>query len=140
MSGSLPGFIDVIVNLNTQAMDKDSWVRRAKSSGKRLVFFGDDTWLRLFPDTFDRSDGTASFFVNDFTEVDNNVTRHLDDELKRDDWDVLILHYLGLDHIGHTLGPGSSLIRTKLEEMDGIVEKITYSLVSVSVKATRKFS
>ena len=37
--------------------------------------------------------------------MDNNVTRHLDDELHRKDWDVLILHYLGLDHIGHLGGP-----------------------------------
>jgi ethanolamine phosphate transferase 2 subunit G len=37
--------------------------------------------------------------------VDYNVTRHLDNELERKDWDVLILHYLGLDHIGHLGGP-----------------------------------
>jgi predicted AlkP superfamily pyrophosphatase or phosphodiesterase len=36
--------------------------------------------------------------------VDENVTRHLDEELERDDWDVMILHYLGLDHIGHLEG------------------------------------
>jgi ethanolaminephosphotransferase len=41
----------------------------------------------------------------DFTEVDNNVTRHIDDELRRDDWSTLVLHYLGLDHIGHKSGP-----------------------------------
>lgn len=43
--------------------------------------------------------------MQDFTEVDYNVTRHLDDELDRKDWDVLVLHYLGLDHIGHLGGP-----------------------------------
>jgi len=37
--------------------------------------------------------------------VDNNVTRHLDWELVSKDWDVLILHYLGLDHVGHLGGP-----------------------------------
>lgn len=40
-------------------------------------------------------------------EVDNNVTRHLSSELEKDDWSVLILHYLGLDHIGHLEGPYS---------------------------------
>ena len=39
------------------------------------------------------------------------MTRHLDSTLKRDDWDVLILHYLGLDHIGHVSGPRSPLVR-----------------------------
>jgi ethanolaminephosphotransferase len=37
--------------------------------------------------------------------VDNNVTRHIDNELMRDDWDAMVLHYLGLDHIGHKSGP-----------------------------------
>lgn len=58
------------------------------------------------------------------------MTRHLDVTLKRDDWDVLILHYLGLDHIGHTSGPHSSLIQPKLLEMDDILKKIHASLIS----------
>lgn len=41
----------------------------------------------------------------DFTEVDNNVTRHVPIELLNDDWSGMILHYLGLDHIGHKTGP-----------------------------------
>lgn len=38
-------------------------------------------------------------------EVDNNVTRHIETELINEDWDALILHYLGLDHVGHKAGP-----------------------------------
>lgn len=52
------------------------------------------------------------------------MTRHLDLELESDDWTLMVLHYLGLDHIGHLIGPGSALISPKLREMDGIVEKI----------------
>ena len=63
-------------------------------------------------------------------QVDNNVTRHLDSTLKRDDWDVLILHYLGLDHIGHISGPHSSLIGPKLLEMDDVLKKIHAALIS----------
>jgi ethanolaminephosphotransferase len=37
--------------------------------------------------------------------VDNNVTRHVPEELKQDDWNTMVLHYLGLDHIGHKAGP-----------------------------------
>lgn len=44
-------------------------VSQAKSQGKKLVFYGDDTWLSLFPEHFIRSDGTTSFFVTDYTEV-----------------------------------------------------------------------
>lgn len=43
--------------------------------------------------------------MQDFTEVDNNVTRHIPNELDRRDWNVMIMHYLGMDHIGHKSGP-----------------------------------
>ena len=36
---------------------------RARRPGK-LVMYGDDTWLKLFPGVFDRADGTSSFFVS----------------------------------------------------------------------------
>jgi ethanolaminephosphotransferase len=40
------------------------------------------------------------------------------------DWNLLIAHYLGLDHIGHASGAFNSLIKDKLSEMDEIIEKI----------------
>ncbi|KAK5612031.1 hypothetical protein CRENBAI_002042 [Crenichthys baileyi] len=129
-TGSIPGFIDVVMNLNSPALLEDNLIWQAKTAGKRIIFYGDDTWVRLFPKHFMEHDGTTSFFVSDYTEVDNNVTRHLDSTLKRDDWDILILHYLGLDHIGHISGPHSSLVQPKLLEMDDILKKIHSSLVS----------
>ena len=71
-----------------------------------------------------------TYFLPSPLKVDNNVTRHLDKVLKRGDWDVLILHYLGLDHIGHISGPNSPLIGHKLSEMDSILMKIHTSLLS----------
>ncbi|XP_006877373.1 PREDICTED: GPI ethanolamine phosphate transferase 2-like [Chrysochloris asiatica] len=130
MTGSLPGFVDVIRNLNSPELLEDNVIRQAKVAGKRMIFYGDETWLKLFPRHFMEYDGTTSFFVSDYTEVDNNVTRHLDSVLKRDDWDVLILHYLGLDHIGHLSGPNSPLIGHKLSEMDGALMKIHMGLLS----------
>ena len=53
------------------------------------------------------------------------MTRHLDFELKQIDWDVMILHYLGLDHVGHMEGPFAPYnIRRKLHEMDEVIRKI----------------
>ncbi|XP_042528704.1 GPI ethanolamine phosphate transferase 2 isoform X3 [Dipodomys spectabilis] len=130
MTGSLPGFVDVIRNLNSPALLEDNVIRQAKAAGKRIIFYGDETWVKLFPKHFMEYDGTTSFFVSDYTEVDNNVTRHLDRVLKRGDWDILILHYLGLDHIGHISGPNSPLIGHKLSEMDSILMKIHTSLLS----------
>ena len=45
--------------------------------------------------------------------------------MKQNDWDVSILHYLGLDHIGHLSGPKSPLIPNKLDEMGDVLQEIT---------------
>lgn len=131
-TGSIPSFLDVILNFaesdtTSNLANQDNWLAQLKNKrGGKLVMYGDDTWLKLFPDTFSRVDGTSSFFVSvsgyafrkwiidtvilrincqDFTEVDNNVTRNIPSELKRSDWNGMIMHYLGLDHIGHRSGP-----------------------------------
>ncbi|CAJ2506873.1 Uu.00g080590.m01.CDS01 [Anthostomella pinea] len=129
-TGSTPSFLDAILSFDeadtssTLAV-QDTWLAqmKAKDTGK-LIMYGDDTWLKLFPGTFDRAEGTTSFFVSDFTEVDNNVTRHIADELRNDDWNTMVLHYLGLDHIGHKTGPRGPNMIPKQREMDGIVRQI----------------
>ena len=60
--------------------------------------------------------------------MDNNVTRHLPFELGQPDWDGMILHYLGLDHIGHKSGPNSPNMAPKQIEMDGIVQQMYQSI------------
>ncbi|KAL2262095.1 hypothetical protein VTK26DRAFT_2497 [Humicola hyalothermophila] len=135
-TGSIPSFLDVVLNLDeadesSSLASQDTWLAQMKARGTgKLVMYGDDTWLRLFPGTFDRADGTTSFFVSDFTEVDNNVTRHIADELKRDDWNTMVLHYLGLDHIGHKGGPKSPHMVVKQREMDAIVQQIYTAIES----------
>ncbi|PWY61855.1 GPI ethanolamine phosphate transferase 2 [Aspergillus eucalypticola CBS 122712] len=132
-TGSKPSFLDVILNIaesdtSSTLAYQDTWLAQLKANGGQLVMYGDDTWLKLFPGMFERADGTTSFFVSDFIEVDNNVTRHVSTELSRDDWSAFIMHYLGLDHIGHKAGPQSPYMTTKQQEMDSIVANIYTSM------------
>ena len=69
LTGSLPGFIDVVRNLNSPTLLEDNVITRAKAAGKRIIFYGDETWVKLFPKHFVEYDGTTSFFVSDYTEV-----------------------------------------------------------------------
>ncbi|KAL8795505.1 MAG: hypothetical protein Q9182_007532, partial [Xanthomendoza sp. 2 TL-2023] len=134
-TGSTPSFLDVILNFaetdkSSSLESQDTWLAqlKAKPNG-RLVMYGDDTWLKLFPATFARADGTSSFFVSDFTEVDFNVTRNVPAALAQTDWNGMVLHYLGLDHIGHKTSPH---MIPKQAEMDNVVRKIYHSLESKS--------
>lgn len=109
-------------------MDVDNLISQMKTQGK-IIFYGDNTWTKLFPDTFTRQgENVDSLFVNDFYEGDKNVTERLTAELIHPDWKMLILHYLGLDHIGHVEGPTSEKVPSKLEEMDKQVTKIVTAM------------
>ena len=68
-TGSIPNFLDAILNIaesdtSSTLAYQDTWVSQANLSGNRLVMYGDDTWIKLFPGMFTRSDGTSSFFVS----------------------------------------------------------------------------
>lgn len=52
------------------------------------------------------------------------MTRSLQEELLENDWKLLVLHYLGLDHIGHVEGPFSNKVPGKLKEMDQVIKEI----------------
>lgn len=134
-TGTIPSFLDAILNIaesdSSSSLDfYDNWVYQFKNNGNKTIhFFGDDTWIRLFPNLFSKTDGTTSFFVSDTVEVDLNVTRHIHTDLKENDWDAVIFHYLGLDHIGHLGGPNSPLMKPKQKEMDQAIESI-YQIVA----------
>ncbi|EMS58796.1 GPI ethanolamine phosphate transferase 2 [Triticum urartu] len=124
VSGAIGGFLDVALNFNTQAFLDDNLLDQLHTIGYKLVMLGDETWIKLFPTLFYRQDGVSSFYVKDTVEVDFNVSRHLESELAAKDWDALILHYLGLDHVGHIGGRQSNLMTPKLKEMDDVIRRI----------------
>ncbi|VDK63704.1 unnamed protein product [Anisakis simplex] len=124
------------MNFASSEVSDDNIIDRMRERDLKILFCGDDTWLRLYPDRFlDDSEGTVSFYVNDYTEVDDNVTRCMARKLNKEnleEWDVMILHYLGLDHIGHSLGGEDGMLEVKLVEMDVVIERI-YSTLSQGV-------
>ncbi|XP_063720606.1 uncharacterized protein LOC134847183 isoform X2 [Symsagittifera roscoffensis] len=123
VTGDVPAFVDVFGNMDASRFEGDSLIDQWFDRGYKVTMFGDETWHRLWGDKFVRSD-PVTFFVNEYVQVDLNVSRHLEKELKRDDWQVMILHFGGLDHIGHLYGAFSSLSPGKLEEMDRYITQI----------------
>ena len=51
----------------------------------------------------------------------------------------MILHYLGLDHIGHIAGPSSPLVGPKLLEMDSVVNDIYKAMLKWNRKRKGPF-
>ena len=74
-TGSVPSFLDLILNFaesdtSSSLATQDTWLAQLRRRGEgrddgKVVFYGDDTWLKLFPGGFfGRSEGTSSFFVS----------------------------------------------------------------------------
>ncbi|GAV85690.1 Phosphodiest domain-containing protein [Cephalotus follicularis] len=123
-TGGLPTFIDVGHSFGAPAIVEDNLINQLVQNGKRVVMMGDDTWIQLFPQHFIKAYPYPSFNVKDLHTVDNGCIDHLLPSLYQEDWDVLIAHFLGLDHAGHIFGVNSIPMIEKLEQYDGILEKV----------------
>ena len=128
-TGGLPTFIDFKDNFGSSSnIEEDNLILQMKKLNKKIVFMGDDTWEDLFNSSkyFTRSYPYPSFNVKDLDTVDNGVIKHLIPEMKNEngEWDVIIAHFLGVDHCGHRYGPSHPEMSRKLDEMNDVLKDI----------------
>ncbi|KAK7291765.1 hypothetical protein RIF29_07161 [Crotalaria pallida] len=123
-TGGLPTFVDVGNSFGAPAIVEDNFINQLVQNGKKVVMMGDDTWTQLFPHHFERSYPYPSFNVKDLHTVDNGCIEHLFPTLYEEDWDVLIAHFLGVDHAGHIFGVDSTPMIEKLEQYNNILERV----------------
>ncbi|OJT03980.1 GPI ethanolamine phosphate transferase 3 [Trametes pubescens] len=127
-TGSLPTFIDMGSNFGGSSINEDSFIGQMRRAGKKIAFMGDDTWTTVFPVSFDANMTHAydSFNVEDLHTVDEGVIEHLFPLLKDKTapWDLLIGHFLGVDHVGHRVGPDHPTMRTKQQQMDDVLRRV----------------
>ncbi|KAI9885489.1 MAG: hypothetical protein M1823_002718 [Watsoniomyces obsoletus] len=132
-TGTLPTFVDAGSNFAGTAIEEDNLIAQLRDAGKNVVHLGDDTWHSLFPGYFDAnlSKPYDSFNVWDLHTVDNGVTHHLLPLLHSSNtsrWDVIIGHYLGVDHAGHRYGPDHPAMAAKLQQMDVVLRQVIAAL------------
>ncbi|KZV27431.1 GPI ethanolamine phosphate transferase 3-like [Dorcoceras hygrometricum] len=123
-TGGLPTFIDVGNSFGAPAIVEDNLIHQMVQNGKRVVMMGDDTWVQLFPNHFVSSYPFPSFNVKDLHTVDNGCMANLLPSLYEDNWDVLIAHFLGVDHAGHIFGVDSVPMVEKLQQYNEIIKEV----------------
>ena len=143
-------------------MDEDSWVEQLKTvpqdqrglkheqdgRGGKIAFVGDDTWVDLFPNLFDDSHPYPSFNTRDLDTVDDGCMKHLPrllksweedtkksdfEEGRKDFFEVIVAHFLGVDHVGHTYGPHNQYMTAKLHQIDDALSTVL-SKIDVSTQ------
>ncbi|XP_055379561.1 GPI ethanolamine phosphate transferase 3 [Condylostylus longicornis] len=122
-TGSLPTFVDIGSNFATPEINEDNIIDQVTRSGLSAVFLGDSTWTDLYPKRFKRHYSYPSFDIFDLDTVDRKIEKYLPKELNQGDWDLLIAHFLGVDHCGHRYGPLHPEMSRKLTEADNIIRK-----------------
>lgn len=125
-TGSLPTFIDVGSNFASSEINEDNIVDMLHRHGKNVVFLGDDTWTKLYPNRFIRSYPFDSFNVWDLDTVDYGIRENLFSEIRKTDWHLLIAHFLGVDHCGHRYGMYHPEMKRKLEEMNDVLKYVFF--------------
>lgn len=129
-TGTLPVFVDMGSNFAGTAIEEDNLLGQLRQEGKNIVQLGDDTWWALFPDYFDTNNSKAfeSFNVWDLHTLDNGVLERIFPLMapeKTGSWDLLIGHFLGVDHAGHRYGPDHPAMNAKLTQMDTFIRRLT---------------
>eukprot|EP01125_Pyxidicula_operculata_P002515 TRINITY_DN1237_c0_g1_i1.p1 TRINITY_DN1237_c0_g1~~TRINITY_DN1237_c0_g1_i1.p1 ORF type:complete len:909 (-),score=84.20 TRINITY_DN1237_c0_g1_i1:860-3586(-) len=137
-TGGMPTFIDAADNFDpSQSISEDSWIYQMANNGLKVIFMGDDTWTQLYPiNYFTKIHQYPSLIVKDIDTVDNGVIEHIFPYLQGSntpDWDVIIAHFLGVDHVGHTYGSEHPLMAAKLRQMNEVLKNIVTNLPSDSI-------
>ena len=133
LTGGLPTFVDVSKSFGGADLTEDNLIAQSAAAGRRVALSGDDTWLELFHESHFAGgvEPFPSFNVKDLDTVDNGVRRHVAAKLAQpEQWDVLIGHFLGVDHAGHTFGAQSAGMRRKIEENDADIEAVVAAMAS----------
>ena len=155
LTGGLPTFIDIGSSFSASAVSEDNILLQSASDAKgpwRVAFMGDDTWMQLAPQSNesgsrqdhqhppfafapDMSHPYPSFDTVDLHTVDRGVWSHLEPYLSEAEarrWDMLIAHFLGVDHTGHTHGAHSAEMAEKLREIDGWIKHTAEAMIDRS--------
>ena len=133
-TGTLPTFIDAGSNFDGDSVDEDNWLLQLHKHNKTVAFMGDDTWKAMFSKYIDPTLNFPydSLNVRDLHTVDNGVLEHMWPLLResgsKQKWDVLIGHFLGVDHVGHRYGPNHYTMKEKLNQMNDVIKEVMKTL------------
>lgn len=150
-TGGLPTFIDASANfaMTGAAVREDSWVSQLSRAAavhnlSGAAFWGDDTWLALFPKNMSiggapwahGASPQGSFDTRDLDGADARSGAGLLKALHSrplPQWRVGVLHTLGVDHAGHSFGADSSQMRKKLADADALISDLAKALEAAAV-------
>eukprot|EP01031_Cornospumella_fuschlensis_P037753 gene37753-45866_t len=127
-TGTLPTFLDVGSNMHSAAVAEDNLLDQLVGHYGRErggVVLGDDTWRSLYPTQFSRYKVHPSLDTRDLYTADRQVFQDIDAELRNSSaWQLVVVHLLGVDHIGHTHHAHHPAMAAYLRRLDDFLQSV----------------
>eukprot|EP00236_Picocystis_salinarum_P005136 CAMPEP_0113932350 /NCGR_PEP_ID=MMETSP1159-20121227/7066_1 /TAXON_ID=88271 /ORGANISM="Picocystis salinarum" /LENGTH=658 /DNA_ID=CAMNT_0000933453 /DNA_START=1544 /DNA_END=3519 /DNA_ORIENTATION=+ /assembly_acc=CAM_ASM_000767 len=133
-TGGLPTFIDFSQSFSAPAIQEDNIIQQLQSNNRRTWFVGDDIG-KIFSQTMVKAMPYPSLNVKDLHTVDDGVESFFPDAIEAiNEWDVLIGHFLGVDHAGHIFSVDDEEMAKKLDQMDNFMNRTITKLEEKMLK------
>lgn len=98
------------------------------------MFRGDHIWMDMFGAYFDDEKHYPSHNIRDLDTNDINVHKDLMQIFEeKQQFDLLVAHFLGIDHAGHTFHANHTEIERKIKETQVILEDIIKNMDNETV-------
>ncbi|CAA9990933.1 GPI ethanolamine phosphate transferase 3, putative [Plasmodium knowlesi strain H] len=133
--GSIPNYLDLNENFSPSDDIQDNFIEQLYYNRKTVTAIGDDTLVKLTKNV-SRKLVYESFNIFDLYELDNKSKNHFYEEYPLDYWDLLYVHVLGVDHVGHVGKPNSRKMKSVLKDFDIFVNDIIQKVKSEEKKKT----
>jgi len=94
-------FKNILSTFLASKVNIDNIISQLNKKNKSAIIFGDDTWAKLFD--FSASNVCENTYdVNDIHTCDQIIYNNLPKHLKNKTHDLIIAHFLAIDHVGHS--------------------------------------
>ncbi|GAB68979.1 hypothetical protein PCYB_144070 [Plasmodium cynomolgi strain B] len=133
--GSIPNFLDLNENFSPSDDIQDNFIEQLYYNRKTVTAIGDDTLVKLTKNV-SRKLVYESFNIFDLYDLDIKSKNHFYEEYPLDYWDLLFVHVLGVDHVGHVGKPNSRKMKNVLKDFDIFVDDIVQKVKSEKKKKT----
>lgn len=117
-TGTLPVFIEIGSNFDSvHSIQADNFI----DNFKNITVVGDDTWNSLFGSIISQDFTVPSFDVHDIDGVDQYIFSKLPEAINSYESDLIVGHFLGVDHAGHVFDYHSGIVKSKISKIDSFI-------------------
>lgn len=120
--GTFSSFLDINENFSPSSEVQDQLIEQLSLNNTTITAIGDDT-IKYLTHGISKEYLYHSFDIFDFFSVDNQCRLRFRENFPLDDWGILYVHMLGIDHVGHIEGPNTKVMQDMIRSFDDFVEE-----------------